>query len=172
MNRILAAAALALAALAAPAHSLAQGPAAPAARPPLSTAEAEVAAAIDRLFDGMRAGDSAQVRAAFHPAARLQSVGVREGAPVLMTDSVGAFVAAVGRPHDQVWDERIEGLEVKVDGNFATAWMRYAFYLGERMTHCGVNALHLFRGADGAWKITQITDTRRREGCAPIPAQR
>ncbi|HEV2130128.1 MAG TPA: nuclear transport factor 2 family protein [Longimicrobiaceae bacterium] len=113
------------------------------------TPEQEVMATVQRLFDGMRAGDSTVVRSVFYPGARLVSVGMREGAPMLREDAIDAFLAAVGTPHDEVWDERIWNTEVRVDGNLATAWMDYAFYLGERFSHCGVNAFQLFRGSDG-----------------------
>jgi putative lumazine-binding protein len=153
---------------------LALAPAAPlrAQQTTGAAAEAEVAAVIRRLFDGMRAGDSTVVRSVFHPAARLMTTGVRpDGQPVVRADSIDAFVRAVGTPHEQVWDERIDGLEVRVDGPLATAWMRYTFYAGDRLSHCGVNAFQLFRAAEG-WKVIQITDTRRREGCPELPPTR
>jgi hypothetical protein len=43
--------------------------------------EADVMAVITRLFDGMRAGDSAVVRSTFNPEARLMSAFEREGVP-------------------------------------------------------------------------------------------
>ncbi len=89
---------------------------------------------------------------------------------MLREDAIDAFVAAVGTPHDEVWDERIWNVQVRVDGNLATAWMDYAFYLGERFSHCGVNAFQLFRGPEG-WRIIQIADTRRREGCQTPPGE-
>ena len=121
---------------------------------------------IDQLFDGMRAGDSTMVRETFHPEARLQSAFVRAetGKPVLRINSVDGFVTAVGLPRGETWDERIWDVDIVVDGHLAQAWMNYAFFVGETFSHCGVNALHLHH--DGAvWKITQITDTRRQEGC-------
>ena len=136
---------------------------APSARAQASP-EAEVRAAIDRLFDGMRKGDSTMVRSVFHPQARLMSAGVREGRPVLRTDSIDAFVRAVGTPRTEVWDERISNVQIQVSGNLASAWMDYAFYRGETVSHCGVNAFHFFRDA-GEWRAIQVTDTRRREGC-------
>lgn len=152
---------------------LALAPAAPlrAQQTTDAAAEAEVAAVVRRLFDGMRAGDSTVVRSAFHPTARLMTTGVREGQTVVRVDSIDTFVRAVGTPHDVVYDERIDGLEVRVDGPLATAWMRYTFYAGERLSHCGVNAFQLFRAAEG-WKVIQITDTRRREGCPELPPTR
>ena len=125
-----------------------------------------VRAVIDQLFDGMRAGDSTMVRATLHPAARFQSAFVHAdtGKPVLSTGSADRFVEAVGTPHDEVWDEKIWNVEIAVDGHLAQAWMNYAFFFGDTLSHCGVNALHFYH--DGAaWRITQITDTRRRTGC-------
>lgn len=125
-----------------------------------ASAEHEVRAVVDRLFDGMRVGDSAVVRSVFHPQAGLFTTAVRDGQPVLRSDSIAAFVRAVGTPHEQVWDERISNVEIRVDDPLATAWMDYRFHLGERFSHCGVNALQFFRTPEG-WKIIQIIDTRR-----------
>lgn len=127
-------------------------------------AEEEVLQVVDRLFDGMRTGDSTAVRAVFDDGARIQSIGMQDEGPVLRNGSVDRFVEAVGRPHDAVWDERIWDPEVLVDGPLATAWTPYAFYLGDTFSHCGVNAIHLVRRADG-WKIFHLVDTRREEGC-------
>ena len=122
-------------------------------------------APIQQLFDGMRAGDSSMVRQAFFPGARLQSAFIsREGEPQLSEGSIEAFITAVGTPHDEQWDERIWSSDIRIDGRLATAWTEYTFFRGDKLSHCGVNAFHLFNSEEG-WKITQITDTRRREGC-------
>jgi len=128
----------------------------------------EVRAVIERLFDGMRAGDSTAVRSVFHRNAHMYSVGVRDGQPVLLQGSVDKFVRAVGTPHEEIWDERVWNIEVRVDGDLAAAWMDYAFYLGSNLSHCGANAFHLFRGVEG-WKIIGLADTRRGDGCEIPP---
>ena len=97
------------------------------------------------------------------------SAAVRDGQPVLVETDIAQFVQAVGMPRAEVWDERIANLVIQVDDNLATAWMDYSFYLGPSFSHCGVNAFQLFRAPEG-WRIIQITDTRRMEGCeAPRP---
>ena len=127
--------------------------------------EAAVMAVIEEMFDAMRAGDSAAMRALLHPTATGASVSLREGVPTLTREeSLDDFVQAVGTPHEEVWDERIWDAEVRVDGNLATAWMKYAFYAGDEFSHCGVDAFQLFKGEDG-WKVFHIADTRRREAC-------
>lgn len=138
--------------------------------PAQTAAERDVLAVVRRLFDGMRAGDSAVVRSVFDANARLVSVGVRDGQPSTRVTSADEFVAAVGRPHDAVWDERIWDSEVRVDGSLASVWTKYAFYVGDRFSHCGVDAFHLVRRANG-WMIIDLADTRRQEGCWTPPSR-
>jgi hypothetical protein len=128
------------------------------------SSEAEVEAVVRRLFDGMRAGSSTMIDSLFHPEARLMSAAVSDGRPVLLETGIAEFVQAVGIPKAEVWDERISNLVIQVEGDLATAWMDYSFYLGSSFSHCGVNAFQLFRAPEG-WRIIQLTDTRRMEGC-------
>jgi hypothetical protein len=126
--------------------------------------EDDVRAVVNRLFDGMRAGDSAMVRQTMHPEAIVRTTFVRDGVPRLESGSADAFIEAVGSPHDEIWDERIWDVEIRVDPPLAQAWMRYAFFLGEELSHCGVNAMELFHD-ETVWRIIHVTDTRRSDGC-------
>ncbi len=127
-------------------------------------AKAEITAMIETLFDGMRAGDSTAVRSVIADGASFRTVTYRSGQPAVFSGDPDGFVNAVGTPHDEVWDEKIWGLEIRVDDPLATAWMDYAFYLGDTFSHCGVNAMQLFNSEDG-WKIVSLTDSRRRTEC-------
>jgi hypothetical protein len=129
-----------------------------------------VMAVVNRLFDGMRAGDSSVVRSSFHPQALLGTARVRNGMPVFDLDTVDVFVRAVGTPHPDVWDERIRATRVELDGPLASVWAEYAFYAGPRFSHCGINAFQLARNSD-AWRIVALTDTRRRDGCPDRPTE-
>ncbi|MDX1532060.1 MAG: nuclear transport factor 2 family protein [Rhodothermales bacterium] len=141
-------------------------PAAVRAQPPSDAPEEEVRAAVVALFDAMRASDSSAVRAHFHPKAHLYSVTTTPaGERVVAESPIDRFVAVVGGEHP-TFDERIGPIDVRVDGDLATAWMAYAFYLGGEFSHCGVNAFQLARTDDG-WKAIHITDTRRTDRCDP-----
>jgi len=130
-----------------------------------SEEEKAVKVVIDQMFDAMRAGDSTSLRSIFHPSARLMSVFYnKEGESKIHDGDIDRFIVAVGTPHDEVWDEKIWSYDIQIDGNLASVWTEYSFFLGENLRHCGVNAFHLFKSDDG-WLITQITDTRRRENC-------
>ena len=141
-------------------------PAAPAApmpaAPEASGDEAEVRATIAALFDAMRAGDSTAVRATFHPALRMHSALPDGDGARLAPGDPERFIQAVGAPREDVWDEQLGTVEVRVDGGLASAWMPYRFYVGETFSHCGVNAMQL-ANVDGTWRIVNLIDTRRRE---------
>ena len=141
--------------------TLAAAPLAAQSDVPPATRDSIVAVA-KRLFDGMRAHDSTMVRSVFAPGAMMMAP-IRPGQPVAF-QSVDGFVAAVGRPGQQPWDEQIYDPVVQVDGDLATLWVFYTFSLGSEFSHCGVDAFQLVRTADG-WKISMLADTRRKDGC-------
>ncbi|MFK7937644.1 MAG: nuclear transport factor 2 family protein [Saprospiraceae bacterium] len=130
-----------------------------------SSEEIAVIQTIQKMFDGMRAGDSSAVNSVFMQNAAMATVFYnKEGKSQRRAGDLEKFVTAVGTPHDEIWDEKIWSYRVEVDANLASAWTDYTFYAGDKLSHCGVNAFHLFKSDEG-WKITNITDTRRRENC-------
>jgi len=121
---------------------------------------------IKALFKGMHEGDSALVHSAFVNEVTFVSViKGKNGKTVLQPEPLDEFLKAVGTAHPETWNEPIWETKVQVDGNFAQVWAKYAFYLGKKFKHCGVDAFHLFKGEEGRWKIFHLADTRQREGC-------
>lgn len=136
---------------------------------PLTSAGAQSATddvlkTVRQLFDGMRKGDSAMVRAVFHPDAALLRPVERNGEVTVQRVPIDNFIKAIGTPHPEVWDEKVWNEKVFVDDRLATAWMDYAFFLGEKLSHCGVDSFQFAKMSDG-WKIIALADTQRREGC-------
>lgn len=152
MHRLLLAAAL----------TLVLGPASVAAQ----SAEPHPAlATVNRLFDAMRARDTAAMRAAFVERPMLASWSEREGQPRLGHDSLAAFLTSVANaPKDLVLDERLYDPKVDVADGVASVWVEYDLYVSGRFSHCGIDAFHVARTA-GGWKIVHLIDTRRRTGC-------
>lgn len=125
----------------------------------------EVYKLVVKLFDGMRAGDSSMVNSCFYHEVEMHtSFTNKKGEAVLKTDNFQKFVDAVGTPHDEVWDEKIWDTEIRIDGNLAQVWTKYAFFLDDKFSHCGVDAFLFTKTKDG-WKIYHLTDTRQRKGC-------
>jgi ketosteroid isomerase-like protein len=129
----------------------------------LAPVERDVVAAVQKLFDAMRTADTAAVRAAFHPDARLFVPGEANGRTTLRNSTVSDFVNAVGAARER-FDERFRDPEVRVDGALASVWTYYDFRRGEQFSHCGIDAFQLAR-TDAGWKILQIAYTVRQQDC-------
>ena len=127
------------------------------------SAEAEVLAVVNGVFEGMRKVDSAMVRPLFHAKARMITVDSRNpGASI--EESVEGFIRSVGRPRTEVFDERLSNVKTMIDGSLASVWADYKFYRGTTLNHCGVDHFLLVKEGN-AWKIIELADTRRRENC-------
>ena len=126
--------------------------------------EAAVKAVITQLFDGMRSRDSAMISGTFAPGVRLMSVGTRKGTLVVDPISADEFAGVVKKATGPKWDERVTSMSVQFDASLAAVWAPYEFWLGEKFSHCGVDAFHLAKLPEG-WKIIALSDTERREGC-------
>jgi len=134
-----------------------------------TTDESQIISVIEQLFEGMRTTDSSKIRAVIVEGATLKTVFVnKDNEPQLRTESMEQFIQSVGTKHEGIYDEKIWSYDIKIDGNLATAWTEYTFYLNQNLLHCGVNAFELFKSAEG-WKISGITDTRRKNDCKAEP---
>ena len=143
---------------------------APAARPAAAQAPEEAAiAVVHRMFEGMRTADSGMVRSVFAPGARFAMVDGRQTPPVVRYDTPDGWIAAIANSN-RTWDEQLYDVQARADGGIAHVWAPYTFYLNGAVRHCGVNTIELIRVVD-AWKITQVSDSRRRDGC-PDPLAR
>lgn len=127
--------------------------------------KAEVYQVIIDLFDGMREGDSSKVHRTFDDRVTMwTSFKNKEGVAVLTQGDLQTFLNAIGTPHEEVWDEKIRNTKIEIKDNLAQAWTEYGFFIGEKFSHCGVDAF-LFSKIDGRWQIINLADTRQRAGC-------
>lgn len=122
--------------------------------------EAAVKSTINRMFDGMGKADTTLLKPLFAPGARLQTVQNKQGTVSVKEDPIAGFITSIGKAKAGSLDERLSGMDIRIDGDLATAWTPYAFYFNGKQSHCGANAFTLVRIA-GSWKIQTIIDTRR-----------
>ncbi len=62
------------------------------------------------------------------------------------------------------WLESTWSFDVRIDGELASAWVPYSFFVNDKLSHCGANQFTLMKQEKG-WKILSISDSRRRENC-------
>jgi len=95
----------------------------------------------------------------------MQTVVSGESGASLGSNSVQDFINRIATtPDHTVLDEKILEYQIKIDGQMASVWTPYEFYVNDTFSHCGVNSFQLIKTPEG-WKITYIIDTRRKEGC-------
>ena len=126
--------------------------------------ETEVLAVMNRLFDAMRARDTASIRALAHPDLRMFVPLGASGEYAIRTSTLDEFIAQVAAAQTRL-DERAIRPEVRVDGPLASVWTYYDFIRGTDFSHCGTDAFHFARGATG-WVIVGLAYTVQREGCS------
>ena len=128
--------------------------------------EANVAEVVNRLFTGMHNADSTMVRSVFaNEVTMATSFRDKEGNPVLRREySIKDFVKSVGKKQPEPLTEEIWNTKIQIDGDLAQVWCDYAFYIGIKFNHCGVDAFQLHKTQEG-WKIFHLADTRKKEGC-------
>ena len=120
---------------------------------------------INKLFEGMRNTDSAMVSTTFASNAIMQTIHKsKDGEFKLSDEKVADFIKFTGTPHKEKFDERIVFTKILIDGNLASVWTDYKFYIDNKFSHCGVNSFQLFKDKT-TWKIIYIVDTRRKENC-------
>lgn len=125
--------------------------------------EAGALAAVEQVFEGMRTADPDMVRSVFADDARFAVLADADGRSAIRGQAVDSWIEAIGDSGGR-WDEQVYDLDVRVDGTMASVWAPYTFYLDGSISHCGINSIELLHDGEG-WKVTQISDTRRREGC-------
>lgn len=119
---------------------------------------------IRNLFLGMKNADSELVKSAFSENAVLQTI-TKDG--TVKSDNIQEFVASVSKFTKGDLDERIIVEAIHTDGNLASVFTPYSFYLKGKLSHCGANSFQLVK-QNNEWKIQYIIDTRRKDNCKEI----
>lgn len=126
-------------------------------------ARSAILVATETLFQAMEEKDTAALRTLIHPRALIVSVSDR-GVGVRTADEwIPSVVRTPEVLRERMWDARIE-----IDGDLGTLWAPYDFHLGERFSHCGMDAFQFVREG-GAWRLISVAFTRRTAGCEPAP---
>lgn len=119
---------------------------------------------IRNLFLGMKNTDPELVKSAFAENAVLQTI-TKDG--TVKSDSIHDFVTSVSKFPKGDLEERIIVEAIHTDGNLASVFTPYSFYVKGKLSHCGANSFQLVK-QNNEWKIQYIIDTRRKDNCKEI----
>ncbi len=127
--------------------------------------ESEIREVIHQMFEAMYDGDTATMRTCFTPGANLLTYTFdSKGHPRATGEDLNDFLRGVGIMGAADMEERLTGWQCLVDDGMASVWAPYEFYFEKQFNHCGVNSFQLIQ-VQSRWKITMITDSRRKVDC-------
>ncbi|WP_353146644.1 nuclear transport factor 2 family protein [Chryseobacterium sp.] len=116
---------------------------------------------VRNLFLGMKNADPELVKSVFTENAVLQTI-TKDGS--VKGDSIQDFITSVSQFSKGDLDERITIEAIHTDGNLASVFTPYSFYLKGKLSHCGANSFQLVK-QNNEWKIQYLIDTRRKDNC-------
>ena len=117
---------------------------------------------VKTFFEGFHNKDSLVIASVIDSKFDLNSTSFEEDEGVLRNINRDNFVSAiVSRPDSPVWKEKLLSFNIKIDGPLANVWVDYEFWMDDKLSHCGVNSIHLLKRKSG-WRIFNITDSRRK----------
>lgn len=114
-------------------------------------------AVVNKLFDEMAAANAAGILST--GTAENQLVAVRKlkdgktRVDVIGGEAFTKFFTKPGAIKEIMYDPKVE-----VSGDWAMVWGRYVFYVGDKLSHCGINQFNLVRTESG-WKIANGAST-------------
>lgn len=119
---------------------------------------------VRNLFLGMKNADPVLLKSVFTENAIMQTI-TKDG--MVKSDSVQDFIASISKFSAGDLEEKIIIDAIHADGNLASVFTPYSFYLKGKLSHCGANSFQLVK-QNNEWKIQYIIDTRRKENCKEI----
>ena len=120
-----------------------------------------------RFFDAIRVKDAVGLRSLLDPNARVVSIGIAQGTPVVRSVTAAAFVAGASSAA-QPWNQRIWNARVLSDENLALIWAPFDFRQDGQLKYCGVLSMQMVRSAAG-WRISHLAETQRKTPCPGPP---
>lgn len=114
-------------------------------------------AVVNQLFAEMAAANAAGILATGTPENQLVAVRkLRDGKTRIDVIGGQAFTKFFTKPG--AVEERMYDPKVEVSGDWAMVWGRYVFFVGDKLSHCGINQFNLVR-TDAGWKIANGAST-------------
>jgi hypothetical protein len=112
---------------------------------------------VNQLFAEMAAANAAGILATGTPENQLVAIRkLKDGKTRVDVIGGEAFTKFFTKPG--AIQEVMYAPNVEVSGDWAMVWGRYVFFVGDKLSHCGINQFNLVRTANG-WKIANGAST-------------
>lgn len=119
--------------------------------------KAAALAVVNKLFEEMAAANQAGIIAVGTPENQLVAVQKRKDGTtridVLGSEAFSKFFTKPGAVQETMYDPKVQ-----TSGDWAMVWGRYVFFVGDKISHCGINQFNLVRTPSG-WKIANGAST-------------
>ena len=115
---------------------------------------------VQALFDGMREHNSEKILAQFTDNATLKRV--KPDGQIQQTD-IGKFATSIAN-HPKYLDEQLLSVNIAVEGNLASVWTPFAFYIDGTLSHCGSNHFTVVKVQE-SWKLLDVIDVGYEGNC-------
>ena len=113
---------------------------------------------VDQLFSEMAAANPAGILALHTPTSDLAGVFRTKEGKTRYQAINGEKFSQMFTDKTKVMKEEMYAPNVEVSGDWAMVWGRYVFFVGDKLSHCGINQFNLVR-IDGTWKIANGAST-------------
>lgn len=130
--------------------------------------ESESAGAVaDKLFEAMKAKNYEQIKSLFLDGGQLTAFDQPKNGQGFSTTrnfTGEQFAKMISEAKAPEFVEKMPAKDVRIYGDSAIVNGRYTFHVGDKFSHCGMNAFHLLK-ANGEWKIANASSTIETKNC-------
>ena len=118
---------------------------------------------INRFFEGLEGQDTVKLKEALYTDVTLKTIveNYAEKKEKFVVETKEELIKIVAKKRNVTLDERLLGIEIRIDGRLASVWTPYEFYINRQPSHRGANNFQLVK-TDTGWKIFSIVDTRHK----------
>jgi Putative lumazine-binding len=134
---------------------------------PVAASEQQVLQTIERFFTALQQRDGPAIGKLLLADGELIGYRRENGERRISRLSHADYAAAISEGDSKLL-ERIWDPVIHVDGDLASAWTPYDFWVDGEFHHCGVNSFNLLRTSNG-WRIAAVVYTIETEDCPPSP---
>ena len=113
---------------------------------------------VNQLFTEMANANPAGIVALHTPTSDLAAVQKGRDGKSRYSSINGEAFSKLFTDKSRVMREEMYDPKFEMSGDWAMVWGRYVFFVGDKISHCGINQFNLVR-IDGTWKIANGAST-------------